>query len=38
MSSDADAQYIADKLQLTQLDAETHWEGYWDAAFAGQTE
>lgn len=37
-SSDSAVQDVTDKLNLTQLDAGTHWEGYWDVAFAGDRE
>ena len=42
MSSDEtsvqDVDRVADKLQITQLDVESHWNGFWEAAFIGDKE
>lgn len=38
MSSANDVDDVADKLQLTHLDADDHWEGFWEAAFGGDRE
>ncbi len=35
-TSDAGVDEVTDK--LTQLDVTSHWEGFWDAAFAGDRE
>lgn len=37
-SSDSAVRDVTDKLNLTQLDAGTHWEGFWDVAFGGDRE
>lgn len=37
-SSDNEVDAVADQLNFTQLDPESHWEGFWDAAFAGDRE
>ena len=36
VTSDAGVDEITDK--LIQLDVTKHWEGFWDAAFAGDRE
>lgn len=37
-SAENDIDEVADKLQLTHIDSDSHWEGFWDAAFGGERE
>lgn len=37
-TSENDIEEVADKLELTQIDSDSHWEGFWDAAFGGERE
>ena len=37
-TSENDVEDIVDKLQLTQIDLDSHWEGFWEAAFGGDRE
>ncbi|KAL3140660.1 hypothetical protein ABBQ32_005226 [Trebouxia sp. C0010 RCD-2024] len=37
-SFENDVKVVTDKLQLTHIDLESHWEGLWEAAFDGDRE
>lgn len=37
-ASDHDVQEVAEQLQLTHIDLDSHWEGFWEAAFGGDRE
>lgn len=37
-SSENDVKEITDKLELTHIDLDSHWEGLWEAAFDGDRE
>ena len=37
-SSENDVEEITDKLQITHVDLDSHWEGLWEAAFDGERE
>lgn len=37
-TSENDIDEVADKLQLTHIEYDSHWDGFWDAAFGGERE